>query len=199
MDDDDDDDDDDDMDLFGEATEEEKAARQKVIDEAKKRGEAKAKLTKSMIVLDVKPWDDTTGVGGYLQLHACCRAVQRVGSQPDAGLHGPPASSWGGIAGAGGCGTRSGAQPTTQRQQRALTHSVRCRPGRAGAGSARHQEGRPFMGQQCAPAGPARCGSHLPAAPALAAQRSRLPLQGEQRAGLACLCFATLHGTVQRL
>ena len=52
---------DDDMDLFGEATEEEKAARQKVIDDAKKRGAEKAKLTKSMIVLDVKPWDDTTG------------------------------------------------------------------------------------------------------------------------------------------
>ena len=53
---------DEDMDLFGEATEEEKAARQKVIDQAKKRGEEKAKLTKSMIVLDVKPWDDTTGI-----------------------------------------------------------------------------------------------------------------------------------------
>lgn len=52
---------DEDMDLFGEATEEEKAARQKIIDQAKKRGEEKAKLTKSMIVLDVKPWDDTTG------------------------------------------------------------------------------------------------------------------------------------------
>ncbi|KAK9785783.1 hypothetical protein WJX73_009286 [Symbiochloris irregularis] len=56
----DDDDDDDDMDLFGEVTEEEKAARQKVIEAAKKRGAEKAKLTKSMIVLDVKPWDDTT-------------------------------------------------------------------------------------------------------------------------------------------
>ena len=57
----DEDEDDEELDLFGEATDEEKAARQKVIDEAKKRGEAKAKLTKSMIVLDVKPWDDTTG------------------------------------------------------------------------------------------------------------------------------------------
>ena len=28
---------------------------------AKKRGQEKAKLTKSLIVLDVKPWDDTTG------------------------------------------------------------------------------------------------------------------------------------------
>ena len=32
-----------------------------VIEAAKKRGQEKAKLTKSMIVLDVKPWDDTTG------------------------------------------------------------------------------------------------------------------------------------------
>ena len=35
-------------------------AKKKVIEEAKKRGAAKAKLTKSMIVLDVKPWDDET-------------------------------------------------------------------------------------------------------------------------------------------
>ena len=66
----DDEDDDDDMDLFGEATEEEKAARQKVIDQAKKRGEEKAKLTKSMIVLDVKPWDDTTGACN-VDTHMC--------------------------------------------------------------------------------------------------------------------------------
>ena len=32
-----------------------------IIAAAKKRGAEKAKLTKSMIVLDVKPWDDTTG------------------------------------------------------------------------------------------------------------------------------------------
>ncbi len=31
-----------------------------IIEAAKKRGAEKAKLTKSMIVLDVKPWDDTT-------------------------------------------------------------------------------------------------------------------------------------------
>ena len=35
--------------------------KKKIIEEAKARGAAKAKLTKSMIVLDVKPWDDTTG------------------------------------------------------------------------------------------------------------------------------------------
>lgn len=70
-----DEDDDEELDLFGEATDEEKAARQKVIDEAKKRGEAKAKLTKSMIVLDVKPWDDTTGQALGLALRhsrLCC-------------------------------------------------------------------------------------------------------------------------------
>lgn len=33
-----------------------------VIEAAKKRGQEKAKLTKSMIILDVKPWDDTTGI-----------------------------------------------------------------------------------------------------------------------------------------
>ena len=64
----DEDDDDEELDLFGESTDEEKAARQKVIDEAKKRGEAKAKLTKSMIVLDVKPWDDTTGTELHLPI-----------------------------------------------------------------------------------------------------------------------------------
>ena len=32
-----------------------------IIAAAKKRGQEKAKLTKSLIVLDVKPWDDTTG------------------------------------------------------------------------------------------------------------------------------------------
>ena len=56
-------DDDDDLDLFGEMTPEEQAAaeaKKKVIEEAKRRGAEKAKLTKSMIVLDVKPWDDET-------------------------------------------------------------------------------------------------------------------------------------------
>ena len=65
--DDDDDDDDEDLDLFGEMTPEEQAAadeKKKVIEAAKKRGAEKAKLTKSMVVLDVKPWDDTTGEKG---------------------------------------------------------------------------------------------------------------------------------------
>ena len=43
--------------------EEQKAADEKkaMIEKAKARGREKAKLTKSMIILDVKPWDDTTG------------------------------------------------------------------------------------------------------------------------------------------
>ena len=57
-------DDDEDLDLFGDLTPEEQAAadeKKKIIEAAKKRGAEKAKLTKSMVVLDVKPWDDTTG------------------------------------------------------------------------------------------------------------------------------------------
>jgi len=57
------DDDDEDLDLFGEMTPEEQEAKQKkdeIIAAAKKRGQEKAKLTKSLIVLDVRPWDDTT-------------------------------------------------------------------------------------------------------------------------------------------
>ena len=46
-------------------TQEEKKAKEEkdaVIAAAKKRGQEKAKLTKSLIIMDVKPWDDTTGV-----------------------------------------------------------------------------------------------------------------------------------------
>ena len=43
--------------------EEQKAKDEKdaLIAAAKKRGAEKAKLTKSLIIMDVKPWDDTTG------------------------------------------------------------------------------------------------------------------------------------------
>lgn len=43
--------------------EEQKAADEKkeLIATAKARGAAKAKLSKSMIIMDVKPWDDETG------------------------------------------------------------------------------------------------------------------------------------------
>ena len=45
------------------AQEEKKAKEEKdaLIAAAKKRGAEKAKLTKSLIIMDVKPWDDTTG------------------------------------------------------------------------------------------------------------------------------------------
>ncbi|KAH9582033.1 Translation elongation factor EF1B [Trypanosoma melophagium] len=63
---------DDDMDLFGEATEEEKAAL-----EAKKQKDADAKkakkqvIAKSSILFDIKPWDDTVDLEALAQkLHA---------------------------------------------------------------------------------------------------------------------------------
>eukprot|EP01023_Acetabularia_acetabulum_P047450 TRINITY_DN49994_c0_g1_i1.p1 TRINITY_DN49994_c0_g1~~TRINITY_DN49994_c0_g1_i1.p1 ORF type:complete len:278 (-),score=72.66 TRINITY_DN49994_c0_g1_i1:196-912(-) len=52
-------DDDDDDDLFGEMTEEEKK-RKEVIAAKKAKSAEKAKLSKSMVIMDIKPWDDTT-------------------------------------------------------------------------------------------------------------------------------------------
>ncbi|BDA43727.1 Elongation factor 1-delta 2 [Coccomyxa sp. Obi] len=78
-DDDDDDDDDEDLDLFGELTEEEKKAKEEkdaIIAAAKKRGAEKAKLTKSLIIMDVKPWDDTTDMAA---LEAEVRAIHKDG------------------------------------------------------------------------------------------------------------------------
>jgi len=52
-----------DLDLFGEMTEEEKAAQEKkkaVIAAAKARAAEKEKKCKSLIVMDIKPWDDET-------------------------------------------------------------------------------------------------------------------------------------------
>ena len=71
-----DDDDDDELDLFGDDTEEEKAAKMAVIEKAKARGVEKAKLSKSMIVLDVKPWDDETDLA---ELEKFVRAVEHDG------------------------------------------------------------------------------------------------------------------------
>eukprot|EP01024_Parvocaulis_polyphysoides_P012783 TRINITY_DN1475_c1_g1_i1.p1 TRINITY_DN1475_c1_g1~~TRINITY_DN1475_c1_g1_i1.p1 ORF type:complete len:257 (-),score=65.35 TRINITY_DN1475_c1_g1_i1:142-858(-) len=51
--------DDDDDDLFGEMTEEEKK-RKEVIAAKKAKAAEKAKLSKSMVIMDIKPWDDTT-------------------------------------------------------------------------------------------------------------------------------------------
>lgn len=59
-----DDDDDEDLDLFGDMTEEEKAAaeeKKKQIEAKKAKSKANALKAKSMIIIDVKPWDDTTG------------------------------------------------------------------------------------------------------------------------------------------
>ena len=50
-------------DLFGEMTEEELAAqaqKRKNIEDAKKRAAEKAKKSKSLIIMDIKPWDDET-------------------------------------------------------------------------------------------------------------------------------------------
>ena len=50
-------------DLFGEMTEEElkaKEEKKKLVEEAKKRAAAKEKKSKSLIVMDCKPWDDET-------------------------------------------------------------------------------------------------------------------------------------------
>ncbi len=70
------DDSDSDLDLFGDDTEEEKAAKAAVIANAKARGEEKAKLSKSMIVLDVKPWDDETDMA---ELEKYVRSVEQDG------------------------------------------------------------------------------------------------------------------------
>ncbi|XP_078572562.1 elongation factor 1-beta-like [Branchiostoma floridae x Branchiostoma japonicum] len=63
--DDDDDDDDDDIDLFGSDDEAETAAAEKLKEErlaayAAKKSKKPALIAKSMIILDVKPWDDET-------------------------------------------------------------------------------------------------------------------------------------------
>lgn len=59
-----DDDDDEDLDLFGDLSPEEKAAKEehaKLVAKRKAISAEKAKLSKSLIIMDVKPWDDETG------------------------------------------------------------------------------------------------------------------------------------------
>eukprot|EP01026_Neomeris_dumetosa_P043088 TRINITY_DN359_c0_g2_i1.p1 TRINITY_DN359_c0_g2~~TRINITY_DN359_c0_g2_i1.p1 ORF type:complete len:237 (-),score=46.39 TRINITY_DN359_c0_g2_i1:47-757(-) len=51
-----------DDDLFGEMTEEEKK-RKEIIAAKKAKAAEKAKLSKSMVIMDIKPWDDTTDLG----------------------------------------------------------------------------------------------------------------------------------------
>jgi elongation factor 1-beta len=70
---------DEDMDFFGDLTpEEQKAADEKkaLIATAKARGAAKAKLTKSMIIMDVKPWDDETDLAA---MEKEVRAIEKEG------------------------------------------------------------------------------------------------------------------------
>eukprot|EP00210_Caulerpa_lentillifera_P001365 g1313.t1 len=75
----DDDDDDEDLDLFGEMTEEEKAAKEeqkKIIEAKKAKAKANAAKAKSMIIIDVKPWDDTTDMK---QLEDEVRKIEKDG------------------------------------------------------------------------------------------------------------------------
>ncbi|KAG0631169.1 hypothetical protein M758_1G232900 [Ceratodon purpureus] len=67
--------DDDDLDLFGDETEEEKAASEAREAEKKKSDKPKV-IGKSSIVMDVKPWDDETDM---VKLEECVRAVQMEG------------------------------------------------------------------------------------------------------------------------
>jgi translation elongation factor EF-1beta len=73
------DDSDSELDLFGDATPEEQAARDahaKVVADAKARTAEKTLLSKSMIILDVKPWDDETDMA---KLEAHVRSVEKDG------------------------------------------------------------------------------------------------------------------------
>ncbi|GBG66547.1 hypothetical protein CBR_g63129 [Chara braunii] len=74
---DDEDEDDDDLDLFGEETEDEKAAREKREAQLQEAGKKpKVVAGKSSIVLDVKPWDDETDMK---KLEEAVRAVAMPG------------------------------------------------------------------------------------------------------------------------
>lgn len=75
----DDDDDDEDLDLFGEMTEEEKKAdeeRKAAIAAKLAKSKANAAKAKSMIIIDVKPWDDETDMA---ELEKAVRGVERDG------------------------------------------------------------------------------------------------------------------------
>lgn len=70
-------DDDDDLDLFGEQTEEEKAALEaKKVKDADKKKQKKEVIAKSSILMDIKPWDDTIDLTA---LAAKLKAVSRDG------------------------------------------------------------------------------------------------------------------------
>eukprot|EP00455_Lapot_gusevi_P013003 TRINITY_DN1626_c0_g1_i1.p1 TRINITY_DN1626_c0_g1~~TRINITY_DN1626_c0_g1_i1.p1 ORF type:complete len:208 (-),score=101.97 TRINITY_DN1626_c0_g1_i1:147-770(-) len=70
-------DDDDDVDLFGEETEEDKAALEaKKKADAEKKKEKKVVIAKSSILIDIKPWDDTTDLK---ELAAKLHAIEKDG------------------------------------------------------------------------------------------------------------------------
>jgi len=74
-------DDDDDVDLFGsdDDEEDEEAERQKAerLAEYRRKKEAKPKvIAKSMVILDVKPWDDTTDLA---EMEKCVKSIELVG------------------------------------------------------------------------------------------------------------------------
>ena len=69
--------DDDDVDLFGEETEEDKAALEaKKKADAEKKKEKKVIIAKSSILIDIKPWDDTTDL---TDLAAKLHAIEKDG------------------------------------------------------------------------------------------------------------------------
>jgi elongation factor 1-beta len=69
--------DDDDVDLFGEETEEDKAALEaKKKADAEKKKEKKVVIAKSSILIDIKPWDDTTDLK---ELAAKLHAIEKDG------------------------------------------------------------------------------------------------------------------------
>jgi elongation factor 1-beta len=70
-------DDDSDVDLFGEETEEDKAALEaKKKADAEKKKEKKVVIAKSSILIDIKPWDDTTDLK---ELAAKLHAIEKDG------------------------------------------------------------------------------------------------------------------------
>lgn len=69
--------DDDDLDLFGEQTEEEKAALEaKKAKDAEKKKEKKVVIAKSSILMDIKAWEDTVDLEGLAKK---LKAIQRDG------------------------------------------------------------------------------------------------------------------------
>ncbi len=105
--------------------------KKKIIEDAKARGAAKAKLTKSMIVLDVKPWDDTTGAPRAAAAARAAGAARAPGARSARAL--------------GTSVLRR--MPHTDAGRRAR----RGRPPGDGGRGARHPQGRLAVGRGCGP------------------------------------------------